>query len=217
MSYIEHPSHVLQNLFARKPWQGADPIEAKYIFVGLDANFALDVETQIPEIVLYLQDGPQFWINTEKHHPFVLDAYKGSGNLYHKNFELIKFSSAEAEQVSFVELIEVPTTGRNNLTVADLSLNHMNWLRDICDNGNSKYIFIPPAVVRLMKKKELFAWLRRGPIRIEGDFKVLRDSAEPEQVIYEMYHLSNYGRYDAKLMRQIVQLKGIVTSERNDI
>jgi len=81
MNYTAHPSPTLQALFASQPWQGVNPMEAKYIFVGLDANFAIDVETQIPEIVSYLHDGPLFWRNTGRHHPFVLDAYNGSGGL----------------------------------------------------------------------------------------------------------------------------------------
>lgn len=192
-------------------------MEAKYIFVGLDANFAIDVEAQIPEIVPYLEDGPQFWIDTGRHHPFMLEGYSGSGSFYHKNFKLIDFTPAEAGQISFVELVEKPTTGRSKLTADDLLLNHMNWLRDVLDNGNAKYIFIPPAAVRLMKKKEVFSWLRRKPIRIERDFVVLRDNAEHAQIIYEMYHLSNYGKYGVKLKRQIEQLRAIVIAERNGV
>jgi hypothetical protein len=216
MSYTPHPSPRLQNLFAAQPWQGADPMQAKYIFVGLDANFAIDVETQIPEIVSYLQDGSQFWRKTGNHHPFVLDTYKGSGGLYHKNFKLIEFTRDEAGQVSFVELVQKPTTGRNKLVVGDLLLQHMNWLQNIFDNGNAKYILISPAATKLMKNISVFSWLRYNPNRNEDDLVVLRDNATavPRQIIYEMYHLSNYGKYDAKLKQQIIQLKKIVISER---
>ena len=183
---------------------------AKYIFVGLDANFAIDVETQIPEIVSYLQDGPLFWRNTGKHHPFVLDSYSGSGGLYHENFKLIEFTIAEADQVSFIELIEKPTMGRSNLTVKDLSQQHINRLRNILDNGNAKYIFIPPSVIRLMRKTGAFSWLRSNPLGTDGDLVVWRDKAaggQSRQIIYEMYHLSNYGKYADKLKRQINQLR----------
>ncbi|MGO9952153.1 MAG: hypothetical protein ACLPN1_08065, partial [Dissulfurispiraceae bacterium] len=63
MPYEMHPSPILQALFEQQPWQGADPMQAKYIFIGLDANFAPDVVEQIPEIVSYLENGPQFWMN----------------------------------------------------------------------------------------------------------------------------------------------------------
>ncbi|HEY3278591.1 MAG TPA: hypothetical protein VGJ94_18380 [Syntrophorhabdaceae bacterium] len=94
-----HPSELLKQLFKEKPWQGADPKTAKYIFVGLDANFATDVETQIPDTTTYLEDGPKFWKSTGVHHPFMLDKYKGNGRSYHENFNLIGFKSAEADQV----------------------------------------------------------------------------------------------------------------------
>jgi len=215
MPYTEHPSPILKALFREKSWQGANPMQAKYVFVGLDANFAIDVETQIPQIISYLQDGPQFWTNTERHHPFMLDGYNGDGVLYHRNFKLIGFTPAEACQVSFIELVEKPTTGRSRLTFGDLSLNHMNWIRDIIDNGNAKYILIPPQAIKLMKRKEVFSWLRRRrPIRIEGNFKVWRDDAERGQIIYEMYHLSNYGKHYATLKLQIEQLSELVILER---
>lgn len=42
------------------PWQGCDPMKAKFIFVGLDANYPEDVETSLPEAFNYLHDGVTF-------------------------------------------------------------------------------------------------------------------------------------------------------------
>lgn len=190
---------------------------AKYVFLGLDANFAINVETQVPEIVSYLKDGPAFWRNTGSHHPFVLDTYSGSGGLYHENFKLIEFKPTEAGQVSFIELIEKPTTGRNKLTDKDLCQSHINRLRDIFNKGAAKYIFIPPAAIKLLKKKEEFHWLCAAPLRNEGDLIVLSKNTERGQIVFEMYHLSNYGKYDARLKRQIKQVKEIVVSERKAV
>ena len=72
MCYTVHPSENLQKMFNDKPWQGADPFKANFLFVGLDANYAPDVEQQIPEIIDYLTDGPGFWQRTSYHHPFRL-------------------------------------------------------------------------------------------------------------------------------------------------
>src|ERR1700690_1550804 len=215
MPYELHPSPLLQDSFEQQPWQGANPMHAKYIFVGLDANFAPNIVEQIPEILSYLANGPQFWTDSGVHHPFMLDQYSGCGGLYHNNFRLIEFIPAEANQVSFVELIEKPTTGRSNLDINDLSDNHLARLLNFFNNGTAKYILMPPTVVALMKKKPLFSWLRRTPVRIDGDLAVLRDKTDPRQIIYRMYHLSNYGQYDAMLKRQIDQLKAIVRAERN--
>ena len=42
--YNHHPSPRLNELFAKRPYQGVDPIHAKYVFIGLDANYAEDVD-----------------------------------------------------------------------------------------------------------------------------------------------------------------------------
>ena len=39
-----HPSRAFGAAFARKPYQGQAPELAKYVFVGLDANYAEDAE-----------------------------------------------------------------------------------------------------------------------------------------------------------------------------
>jgi hypothetical protein len=146
MPYIPHPSEELKSCFQDKPWQGADPMQAKYIFVGLDANFAINVETQIPEINSYLQDGPQFWRETGSHHPFVLDAFSGSGKLYHERFAGIGFEPDEADLVSFVELLHLPTIGTSSLNLSDLSSNqskeHLCKLANWFDRGSARYIFL---------------------------------------------------------------------------
>jgi hypothetical protein len=217
MSYIRHPSPTLQDLFVSRQWQGANPMDARYVFLGLDANFSIDVVRQIPEIVYYLLNGPDFWRRTGRHHPFLLDDYSGCGGRYHKNFKLIGFLPMEASQVSFVELIEKPTTGTNKLTMEDLCPIHMDLLRRVLDKGAAKYVFMPPAVIRLLKKRQEFRWLCGPPLRADGDLKVLREDIERGQIIYGMYHFSVYGKYDAKLKRQIRQVKDIVVSERKRV
>jgi len=42
--YQSHPSRLLSELFERKPYQGADPQAAQFLFVGLDANYAANIE-----------------------------------------------------------------------------------------------------------------------------------------------------------------------------
>jgi hypothetical protein len=143
MGFTIHPSDKLVGLFKNKPWQGADPFKARFIFVGLDANYAPDVEEQIPEIIDYLNDGPGFWRKTGYHHPFRLPKYRGCGDRYHGRFAEIGFLPSEAEQVSFIELLHLPTVGTNKLQASDLSPEHMQRLEEIFEIDNAKYIFIP--------------------------------------------------------------------------
>lgn len=42
--YQQHPSTRLTALFHERPYQGAAPEEAAFIFIGLDANYAEDLE-----------------------------------------------------------------------------------------------------------------------------------------------------------------------------
>lgn len=199
-------------MFQKKPWQGADPHKAQYVFLGLDANYAQDIEEKLPEIWDYLEDGPAFWRKTGCHHPFRLRHYAGNGGLYHENFVKIKFQNNEAEQVSFVELLHVPTV-ESRLEVGDLNNNHIAWLAELFENGVYRYAFIPPSVVDLMRKTGRFRWLSRKAIRVEGDLEVLRDKSNG-QVIYKMYHFSCYGWQRTKLHRQIEQVRNLVAMAR---
>ncbi len=58
-----HPSSILTEHFRQKPHQGADPRSARFLFVGLDANYAADVEASpiFPSLLRYHTDGPEFW------------------------------------------------------------------------------------------------------------------------------------------------------------
>ena len=212
MSYKRHPSERLCSVFENKPWQGADPLKAKYIFVGLDANYAPDVENQVPEIWDYLDDGPGFWRKTGHHHPFQLPKYAGCGDLYHENFAQIQFEKTEADQVAFLELLHVPTIG-SKLDVNDLDDNHIDRLNNIIENGKYECIFMPASVVNLMRGKGRFNWIRWKPIRVEGELDILKDNGNG-QLNYKMYHLSCYGWQKTKLERQIIQVRKMVAHKR---
>ncbi len=43
--YTRHPNRALNDLFVERPFQGVDPAAATYLFVGLDPNYAPDIET----------------------------------------------------------------------------------------------------------------------------------------------------------------------------
>jgi hypothetical protein len=210
MPYTLHPSEKLVDLFREKPWQGCEPYEAQFLFIGLDANYAADIERTLPEIFDYLSCGPDFWRKTSLHHPFRLPHYKGSGKRYHDKFAEIGFKPEHADFVSFVELLHLPTTGRSPLTVKDLSTDHLRKLSAVIDGGKANYVFASSEVIRLMKQSKVFPWLDRRMERKDGTFDIVHE--QNGQTIYQMYHFSCYGHQLEMLNRQIAELRQIVKS-----
>jgi hypothetical protein len=210
MSYVLHPSEKLVKQFTEKPWQGCNPTAAKFLFIGLDANYGADIETRLPEVFDYLECGVCFWRNNKVHHPFLLPHYKGNGKKYHEKFAEIGFTTHNADIVSFVELLHLPTVGTNHLTVEDLSISHLKFLVNLLELGSARFVFLSSKVLTLLKQTELFEWLPRKPSRMDGDLAVLRN--KKDQTIYQMYHLSCYGWQLEVLNRQIAQIRQIVKS-----
>ncbi len=218
MSYICHTSKRLKDCFIKKPWQGNNPQKARFLFVGLDANFDENIENISPffkeEISTYLDDGVGYWKDRGFHHPFMHRDYHGSGRLYHDRFSRIGFKPDDADLVSFVELLHVPTTGRSNLNASDLSLEHLNKLAEWFDYGSAMYIFfVSRKVTELMRqKKPSLDLLPQNQVIINDDFenlKVLRK--KNGQIIYEIYHLScHYDWQWSMLERQINDIRAIV-------
>ena len=163
MPYTLHPSEKLVSLFREKPWQGCNPAAARFLFVGLDANYAADIEMTLPEVFDYLHSGVAFWRRTNVHHPFRLPQYQGSGKKYHDKFAEIGFTYKHAELVAFVELLHLPTFGVSSLNIDDLSMDHLRSLANIFECGTSKYIFVSAKVADLMRQTKLFPWLRQKP------------------------------------------------------
>jgi hypothetical protein len=89
--YRPHPSAELNAKFAARPYQGVEPSAATFLFVGLDANYSLDLE-QSPSfrrVLEYHEDGVAFWQRYGVHHPFLLPEYRGDGRRYHRTFARI--------------------------------------------------------------------------------------------------------------------------------
>lgn len=192
-------------------------MKAKFLFVGLDANYPEDVETSLPEVFDYLNDGIQFSIDNGVHHPFLLPKFQGrSGQRYHKNFAEIGFKPLHADLVSFVELLHVPTE-KGKLELDDLSHEHLFFLYDIFDKGEAKYIFISRKATKLLRQADAkwrtawFPWARQSQRALDGNLEVMRDLKG--QIVYRMYHFScHYGNQLEKLNGQITQIRQIVKS-----
>lgn len=211
MTYSVHPSEALHSWFVEKPFQGVDPGIAKFLFVGLDANYRVDIENHpiFPKVYEYHDDGVAFWREYNVHHPFLLREYSGDGRFYHASFAKIGFTPRHAQMVSFVELLHVPTTGQSHLTIADLDPVHLERINHWITDGQAKYVFLSSKVKILMTASRAFPWLPREPIDQNGALKVLFRA--PGKTVYSHLHFSTYGKFasrkreEAKLIRSFLQ------------
>lgn len=171
------------------------------MFVGLDANYAADVDQSATFRALrsYHEDGPTFWRKHGDHHPFLLPEYRGDGRRYHRTFAKIGFRPEHADLVSFVELLHVPTVGRSNLVPDDLDSTHLSRLKDVMFSGQARYVFLSASVVRLMNATGQFPQLEKvnGP---SGSLRTLYKDATRE--IFLHLHFSNYGKFEARLQAE---------------
>lgn len=196
--FIPHPSCKLTEIFAERPYQGAVPHEAQFLFVGLDANYDERIEKGaiFDNVLEYHRDGIAFWQRHLVHHPFLLPQYRGDGRRYHQNFARIGFQPKHASLVSFVELLHVPTIGRSKLEPDDLSPAHLQWVNEAILTGKPKNTFISAGVARLMRATGYFNWLPR---------EFPKEKVLPEiysgagTTVYYHLHFSNYGKFRVRL------------------
>ncbi|CAN7586388.1 hypothetical protein [Variovorax paradoxus] len=165
--YVSHPSLALHALFRAKPYQGAAPEKAHFVFVGLDANYAPEVERSASFALIkeYHIDGVSFWQRHGVHHPFLHPGYvgdrRGGGVPYHRNFASIGFTSQDAPCVSFVELLHVPTVGTSALDPNDLDEVHLDRLAALMCDGQPRNVFLCADAVRQLRRNPKFSWLPR--------------------------------------------------------
>ena len=201
--YTAHPSESLTQAFFRRPFQGASPESAEFLFVGLDANYAADVERSpiFPSLLAYHDDGPAFWRRTGVHHPFLLSLYSGDGRRYHRRFAQIGFKPEHADRVSFIELLHLPTVGRNVLAPGDLDKAHIARLHAAMFRGAAQHIFVSASVLRLMRLSGAFTELGGEPAPSPSQaLRVLHRS--PARTVYLHLHFSNYGKFEAQLQAE---------------
>jgi hypothetical protein len=200
--FVKHPSSELNALFSHKPYQGVAPEQSNFMFVGLDANYDQQIEDKpiFAKVREYHSDGVAFWQKHGVHHPFLLPQYMGSGQLYHRSFANIGFKPSHANQVSFVELLNVPTVGRNVLTATDLSSEHLLKLNSAILTGNASHIFISAGVARLMQATKLFPWLANSPQKhVSGLDTYFNNNTK---TVYSHLHFSVYGKFQARKLNQ---------------
>jgi hypothetical protein len=200
--FTKHPGEELNKLFINKPYQGANPSECSYLFIGLDANYAPGIEQTaiFPKIREYHEDAILFWQRYGVHHPFLLPEYTGDGQFYHRSFARIGFKPEHANLVSFIELLNIPTVGRNKLSAADFVDSHLQWLSSLMLEGTASHIFMPSGVLRLLKTTKKFSWLPSKPIKnIDGLGILYRDT---KRTIYSHLHFSVYGKFQQQKIEE---------------
>lgn len=207
--FIPHPSSILTEHFRQKPYQGVDPRSARFLFMGLDANYAADVEASpiFPSLLEYHTDGPEFWRSMGIHHPFLLPQYKGDGRRYHRTFAKIGFQPSHANLVSFTELLNVPTVGRSTLVASDLDPQHLLSVRRAIFEGNAQFIFLSAGVQRLLLASEMFPEI--GAVKRTHDaLRVLyRDD---DRAVFLHLHFSNYGKFEAQLQAEAKSIASLL-------
>lgn len=205
-----HPNKELVSLFKNKPYQGAHPDDCTYLFIGLDANYSENIEESsiFIDTIDYHKDGVNYWKETGVHHPFLKCDHNIDGKRYHLNFSKIGFSVEDAEKISFVELLNVPTYGRNSLTIDDLDEDHLKILNQWIINGNAKYIFLPNSVAKLMYKTKLFTWLPKSPMVKGENLNVYYENKFKK--VFSHLHFSVYGKDEARRVHQAKLIKQLL-------
>lgn len=214
--FVLHPSAALREHFSRKPYQGAEPGAAQFLFVGLDANYAADIEHRpiFAKLLSYHADGPTFWRSTGVHHPFLLPEYsgrRGDGRRYHGRFAKIGFRPEDAHRVSFIELLHLPTVGQSKLVPPDLDPQHLRRLREAMFAGARKYVFVSDSVRRLMQASGHFPELKPAATR-SGDHPLPVLHADPGCTVYQHLHLSNYGKFELQLQQEAQAIRALLAA-----
>lgn len=166
------------------------------IFIGIDANYPEDI-AKYPEFLRriseYHQDGVSFWKKYGVHHPFLLDEYpfpKNTGGVpYHRNFRKMELSARYADFISFIELLDVPTTGSTNERVfwRLFRKEHVQAIDNLITNGSGRVVFLSNKVLQYMRKmKKLHRTFNWCPDKIvSGAFSRIGDT-----VLFNAKHFS---------------------------
>jgi hypothetical protein len=196
-----HPSWALNEQFRRKPYQGVPPDNARFLFVGLDANYAADIEGSpiFQKLLQYHEDGVGFWRYNGVHHPFLLPQYKGDGRRYHRTFAKIGFQPMHADLVSFTELLDCPTVGRSRLIPDELNPAHLKALHRAIFRGSARFTFVSASVQRLMHASGMFPELS-SVRRTFGALRVLYEG--DDRAVFLNLHFSNYGKFEQQLQAE---------------
>jgi len=198
MDYGIHPSKELLQLFKERSFQGQQPEKAKVLILGNDANYSPEISEDpfFQNILDYHSDGVGFWKKTSVHHPFLLPTYpfpKNAGGVpYHRKFSKMGFTSNYAEKFSFIELLNVPTTGNTGSNKAKfydlMDIEHLEWLEDLIFSGSKKLVLLNKTLSTEITK-------------ISKDYRVLKklnniiSTSNTSPILFEDNNTLLYGGY----------------------
>lgn len=188
MSYGLHPSETLNTLFAKDqlPHQGQLPRESTVIILGLDANYSPEISEYpsfFEHIVEYHEDGVAFWQKHGVHHPFLLPSYplkRNTGGVpYHRRFSWMNLGPEFAPNISFIELLDRPTTGRTEWDAfwSFFNIQHARKIDRLVETGEPRLVLVSQSLVsrymsRAKKTHSVFSWLPEefslGPLKTIG-------------------------------------------------
>ena len=193
MTYGIHPSKELVQLYSEKPFQGQKPEDAKILFLGNDANYSPEISKHIffKKILEYHSDGVEFWKRTGKHHPFMLNEYpfkRSEGGVpYHQKFSSLGFGKNDAENFTFVELLNIPTIGNteDKLFLELLDKEHLQWLESLILTGSKQFVVISQRLVRYVR-------LINRKFNVLGDLVHVLKGAKAPSVVLETKNVILY-------------------------
>lgn len=175
MCYGLHPSNQLRQLFEEQefPHQGQDPQSARIVVIALDANYSPEI-SEVPNffkhIIEYHADGVLFWEKYRVHHPFLLSNYplkKNTGGVpYHRRFGWMNLGPEYARHISFLELLDVPTTGRTEWSRfwEIFNIDHARRIDGLVTSGEPRLVILSKTLVSTYmayakKTWPVFDWL----------------------------------------------------------
>ena len=212
MTFGIHQDKDFVEIYRNRPFQGQDPQKAKIVFLGSDANYSPKISNDqfFKCIIEYQKNGVAFWRGSENkcHHPFLLPNFPFNKNKngvpYHRNFSKLKLDPEKyAEHISFLELLDVPTTGNKSQNIAQfdnlLSRKHLQYIDELIKGGGQKLFFVSKGVlidIKRIKNKniqniypynDLFDWVQNFVVGSQNRFTAIINGNE----IKEIYHFSS--------------------------
>ena len=167
-NYGKHPSQKLQEVFSRRPFQLQEPEKAKFIILGLDANYDKDLENGkefFQEILEYFNDGVGYWQKKGFHTPMLNPAYKSKERQpYHRNFAKLGLTSSDAQDICFLELLNVCTYGKTKENIklfkqflkSEDNKAHLQRISDLAKDLNKQFYICGTTVAECIRNLKLF-------------------------------------------------------------
>ena len=214
MNFDIHPSKRLIELFKMKPYQGQSPLASNIIFLSSDANYSLEISNHsfFNLVKEYQQDGISFWKKYGCHHPFLLKEFPfnktSGGRPFHNTFSRLGLTHEYAENISFLEILDVPTIGNKSqnkdLFYALANKKHLEFIDSLITSDCKKLFFISSGVLKdmysLRLKHGVFQWLENNPKGLTK-FSKLIDSNK----IQEIYHFSS-----SHINKELVEIRSAI-------